>query len=185
MRQTLNQTTMAAAFVALALLAPMPASAQLLADVDGYVDGTTFVEMVGEDGVTVEVNLHGPLLRALTAFDPDLKRLVGGLESIHAVVIDLDDREAAARVGDTVSALEKKLRGRGWERLATVRERNSRVTVLVLNDDETIRGLTVMSVDGGELAFANIAGVIDLAAISELGEAMDLPGLDALDGAGR
>jgi hypothetical protein len=32
--------------------------------------------------------------------------------------------------------------------------------------------------DGGELVFANIAGVLDLASIARLGETLEIPGLD-------
>ena len=47
--------------------------------------------------------------------------------------------------------------------------------------DETIRGLVVMGLDGGDhkLIFTNVAGVLDLAAIERIGEELDVPGLES------
>ena len=58
--------------------------------------------------------------------------------------------------------------------------------MLALSDGEAIQGLVVMVVDrseegGAELVFANIAGAIDLAAIQQIGEGFNVPGLDGLD----
>lgn len=179
----MNGTTRMVALACAAVIAAAGSAAaggSALDRLPGYVDGAGFVELAGDDGVTVEVNLNGALLRAITRVDEDLARLAGGLESIHAVVLDLEAGRDPAAVRRRVDELERSLRRDGWERLATVRERGGRVHVLVLSEGERIRGLTVLALDGGELVFANIAGEIDLAAIAELGREMDLPGLDAL-----
>jgi hypothetical protein len=68
--------------------------------------------------------------------------------------------------------------------LAKIKDGSEHVSVLILTDDETIRGLTVMVSDsgpGGSFVFANVAGVIDLAAIQRLGEQMNIPGLNQLE----
>ena len=82
-------------------------------------------------------------------------------------------------VRETESTLKKK----GWVRLALVRDEESEVYVLVRNREERIEGLTVLVVDesDGSLVFANVVGMIDLAKIRELGEQMDIPGLENIE----
>ncbi len=149
----------------------------------GFVDGTEFIDIAGDESVTVEVSIQGALLKALTGIDPELAKLAGGLESIHAVILQLDDKDVAKRVADMMRQTERGLLKRNWERLAIVKDHGSEVRVLVLNDEETIQGLVVMVADTEEdqMVFANISGVIDLAAISRLGESLDIPGLDKLN----
>ena len=43
------------------------------------------------------------------------------------------------------------------------------------------RGIDGFDGDEGQAIFVNIAGVIDLAQIRKIGEALDLPGLEALE----
>jgi hypothetical protein len=125
----------------------------------GFIDGSAFLALASDDCTTVEVNLHGALLRAILGIDPELKEAVGGLESIHELV----DRD--------------------WEVLTRIKDGESNVTVLVLNDEESIQGLAVLVADAGghEIVFANIAGTVDLAAIAKLGESLEIPGLDQVD----
>jgi hypothetical protein len=150
----------------------------------GYVDGSLLLSLADDDTGSVEVTLHGPLLQALMSFDPELKELAGELKSIHAVVLDLDEGDTGSwkKGRDLLLKTEKDLLSRGWSRITKIQDEGSNVSVLVLSDEETIGGLVVLvSDEGGELVFANIAGNIDLAAISKLGEKLDIPGLDDLD----
>jgi len=150
----------------------------------GYVDGSVLLSLADDDTGSVEVTLHGPLLEALMSFDPELKELAGELKSIHAVVLDLDEDEADRwkKGRDLLLRTEKDLVSRGWMRITKIQDEGANISVLVLSDDETIGGLVVLvSGEDGELVFANIAGNIDLAAISKLGEKLDIPGLEDLD----
>jgi hypothetical protein len=149
----------------------------------GFVDGSAFLALAGEDTTTVEVNLHGALLKAILGFDPELKELVAGLESIHAVILSYEKDGRAAKALDLMRQTESKLIDREWEVLTRIRNGESNVTVLVLNDEESIQGLVVLVADAGghEVVFANIAGTIDLAAIAKLGESLEIPGLDQVD----
>jgi hypothetical protein len=149
----------------------------------GFVDGSAFLALAGEDTTTVEVNLHGSILRAVLAFDPELKELVAGLESIHAVILGYEENGRAAKALDLMRRTERKLIDRDWEVLTRVKDGESNVTVLVLNDEESIQGLVVLVADAGghEVVFANIAGTVDLAAIAKLGESLEIPGLDQVD----
>ena len=147
----------------------------------GFVDGDAFVQLVGEDAVTIEVSLYGSLLTAILKIDPELESMAGGLESIHAVIVEVEDGELAAKLLDLMRKTERDLIGKGWQRLVRIKEDGGEVKVLVLNDDESILGLAVLVAgDDHEFVFANIAGTINLAAIAKLGEKYDIPGLDEL-----
>jgi len=164
-------------------LAMLPAAAGDRSRPAGYVDGSMLIDLAGEDALTVEISLHGALLKAITRADEDLDDLAGGLESINAVILDLENVPSRAKIREVVEDIQRDLRRRGWERLARVKEANSVVNVLVLNDAETIQGLVVLVVDeeDQQVIFANVAGVIDLAAIEKLGDELDIPGLDDLE----
>ena len=152
----------------------------------GFVDGKELIDIVGEEAVVVEISLGKSLLRMLTGSDPDLKARLGGLESIYALIVDLSNQESAERARDAVRKIERRLVTDGWERIARIKDTDAEIKVLVLlHDEEMIEGLVVMifSVEDDEpaLVFANIAGLIDMAALEELGDELDLPGLDELD----
>jgi hypothetical protein len=161
-----------------------------LSKLAGYVDGSAFVKLAGTEAVSVEISLHGALLRALSKFDPEVAPLVRGLESIQAVIIDLksDDESkgssgvSSVKLAEAIGALETRLRGAGWQRMARMREREADVQILVLNDADVIRGLVVLVIDRseGKMIFTNVAGVLDMAALEKIGERLDLPGLDSL-----
>ena len=147
----------------------------------GYVDSAPFLELVSEDAGTVEVSLQGALLRAMCGFDADLKELCKGLESIHALVVSDEGPEQSKRIVSLMKTTEQRLLKKSWSPLVRVKEKNSSVTVLALEEGEAIRGLVVLTVDDGEMVFANISGLLDLRAIAALGEKLDIPGLDQLE----
>lgn len=174
-------TAMVSCLLLVLVSSPVIAESKSLDEVPGYVDGAAFVELAGDDAVTVEISIHGGLLKMLGSVDPELEELMGGLESIHAVILEAKDDETAAKILDLMRRIERRLLGQGWERLARVRDDDSEVKVLVLNDEEAILGLVVMVAgDDGEFVFANIAGTLNLAAIKTLGESLDIPGLNEL-----
>lgn len=153
----------------------------------GFVDGKRLIDIVGDDAVVVEISLSKSLLNIMIGADPELKKQLGGLESIYALIVDLSDAEVADRARGQVRKIERQLVDDGWERIARIKETDAEIKVLVLlhDGDEMIEGLVVMifSVEDDEpvLVFANIAGLIDMAAIEELGDELDLPGLGDLD----
>lgn len=172
--------------VLLAALAagPLWAQAKDYTKIRGFVDKNRFTGLVGEDDVQIEVWLPGSLLQIVKAVDPELGDLVAGLELAQAVVIETEDPETARKLAERVRSTESALLEEGWVRLAKIKDGSEHISVLILTDDETIRGLTVMVSDsgpGGSFVFANVAGVIDLAAIQRLGEQMNIPGLNQLE----
>ena len=152
----------------------------------GEVAGTAFINAFGDDAVSLEVTLPQPLLKMITGADPELHALAGGLKSIYALILDLNDAAAVDKARKMVRDVEKRLVSDGWERMARIRDEEAEIKVLVLMKDENrIDGLVVMIVNAEEdeptLVFANIAGTIDLASLEKLGDEMDLPGLEDLN----
>jgi hypothetical protein len=174
-------TLLPALALALCVAAPAAVAGDDYSKLPGFVDGKKFIEAVGDDAVTVEVSIGGALLSAITKFDPQLHELAGGLKSISAIVLSTEDAGDTAKARSMIRDTRTRLKKEGWEALATIREEGSEVQVLVLNDDEAIQGLVVMVADENEIVFANLAGVLDLAAIVAIGEGLDLPGLDVLE----
>ncbi len=159
---------------------PAVAEKKNLDKVPGYVDGAAFVELAGDDAV-VEISIHGGLLKMLASVDPELEEMAGGLESIHAVIVEAENKETNRQLVDLMRRTESRLMGQGWERLARVKDDETEIKVLVLYDEEAILGLVVMVIgDDDEFVFANIAGTLNLAAIAAIGESLDIPGLDEL-----
>lgn len=148
----------------------------------GYVDPNTFIKIAGDDAVQVQVSVGKAMLNLVTR-NPELKAIAGGLESIEAVVLDLSGRGVTEAVRQALLDTESRLRDKGWERIVLVRDGDGEVRILVLPDDEKIEGLVVLVMDSGDktMVFANMAGSVDLAAIEELGEAFEIPGLEDLE----
>ncbi|MHC5113335.1 MAG: DUF4252 domain-containing protein [Planctomycetota bacterium] len=157
----------------------------------GYVDGSRFVEFADRDGKLIEVTLHGRLLRllghrAVRRHDKNLADILDGLESLQAVIAEIpngdDGTKTATRARDTVDKLGRRLVDDGWERFARVRDAQEEFLAFAhVSPREEIDGLVVMGITGGsEVLFVNIAGEIDMEAVTTLGERFGLPGLDGM-----
>jgi len=169
--------------IALALVAGLVSAPAVAAGKSrGYVDPDTFIRIAGDDAVLVQVSVSKAMLNLVTR-NPELKAIAGGLESIEAVVLDLSRRGVAESARKALLDTERRLRDQGWERIVLVRDEEGEVRILVLPEEESIQGLVVlvMDSDDGTMVFANIAGQVDLAAIEQLGEAFEIPGLDDLE----
>lgn len=152
----------------------------------GFVDGSAFAEFAEDSEEVVEVNLSGGLLRALgKSGDPqhDANSIFSKLQSIQAYIVTVgNDPVRIERAESLIRDVEAKIRSRGWERLARVREKEERIGVFVHYNAAAIDGLTVVMSDktDGEVVFVNIVGEIDLARLGEVGAQLDLPGLESV-----
>ena len=171
--------------VALALVVGSPLFAQSDGDRHpGQVDAEVFYELAGgEDAIRLEVQLHGVALKILGEMDNAIGDIAKGLESVRAVILDMD-QERLPRARDAWKRIQRRLLNSGWNRLAMVREDQEEIHVLVLEDagSERIEGLTVVILDRGEgqLIFTNIVGAIDFEALRRIAATADIPGLDVL-----
>ena len=180
---------LAAWLVAIVLVlvgAPLHAAGRPEQHIPGFVDGAMLAELAGDEAVSVEITLGSALLKPLLRADPDLRALAGGIESIYAVVLEIDDPAVAEDITKRLREIERRLVDSGWQRVARVKDRGEEVKVLVLTEDEeTFGGLVVTVIDrsgeGAEVVFANIAGKIDLAAIERISQRFDVPGLGDLE----
>jgi len=157
----------------------------------GYVDGAMFRALIDESKEVVEVNLEGAILQALSKSaksdgDPDLhgsKDLFGKLKSIHAVIgtVKGPASEALALVRKT----DKRLEASGWQRVTRISDESSTISVLTHTVNDKVDGLValIFDTDDGELVFANLAGEIDVTQLGEIGERLNVPGLDQIPGA--
>ncbi len=180
--------TLAASF-SLALFAAMPAAAQITPEIakhPGFVDGSSFSSFGDREAVKVtEISIAGPVITALSrrmlSTNPEAAQALNEIVAVHAVILeDLEDPERTA-AREQVFRLAKRLADTGWQRIARVREADSRVEVLVRYEGETrVAGLTVLIAEAQEVTFVNLVGSIDLASLAVISEAIDLPGLDAV-----
>lgn len=154
----------------------------------GYVDGKDFRAMIDESQEVVEVNLEGAILQALAGRASNeedaaaTKELFGKLKSIHAVIGTVKGPKSAAFA--LVQALDQKLVSQGWQRITRIKDESDCISVLTHTTGDKIDGLVtlIFSQDDGELVFANLAGEIDINKLGEIGERLNVPGLDHLPG---
>jgi hypothetical protein len=155
----------------------------------GYVDGAMFRALVDETQDVVEVNLDGAILQALAKSksddhgDGDAKDLFAKLKSIHAVIGTV--KGPAAEALALVKRTDQKLVAAGWQRVTRITDATSTVTVLTHTVADHIDGLVALIFDSDdkELVFANLAGEIDVTKLGEIGERLNVPGLDQVPGA--
>ncbi len=150
----------------------------------GEVDASALRELAGPDGVKVEVNLGGGLLKLLSGAigdgDEEAAELVAGLESVRVLVMNADGR----RSEQTAAAITKMADGlvrKGWQAVARVKEGGESVNVLLHMDrKDAIDGFVVLisNASDNEIVFVNITGRIDLARIAELAGHLDIEGLE-------
>lgn len=181
-----NRKAVIAALILVVAAGSASAAAPDLKRLPGYIDGSAFAEIADESAEVVEVNLSGALLRALgNSKDPqkDADSIFRQLQSIQAYIVTVGtDPVRIERADALVRDIEAKLRSREWERMARVREKEERIGVFVHYNEAKVDGLTIVMSDKseGEVVFVNIVGDIDLARLGEVGEQLDLPGLDAV-----
>ncbi|MCF6269938.1 MAG: DUF4252 domain-containing protein [Melioribacteraceae bacterium] len=81
------------------------------------------------------------------------------------------------------TSIDEKLMNTGWDRIVKTRSRDEVVNVFILtSNEENIDGLVVTTVEkGGEAAFINIVGNINLETIGELSDKFDIPSISDLN----
>ncbi len=154
----------------------------------GYVDGSTFVDLIDSDGRLIEVTMDRKLLRlfsgrAMKRRESVIADLLGNLEGINAVIGDVT--KFREETDDEIARVQEGLEKKGWERFVRVREPGSGdfAAWILANDDdeEEVDGLVVIGFqENDEMMFVNLCGRIDMESIALLGEEMGLPGLPDL-----
>ena len=150
----------------------------------GQVDFGSFAAP-SAGGEFVEVNVTSSLISLATKFiekdQPDIARVLKGLQLVHVNVVGLDDQNRSD-VQERVRGVRKELESKGWERIVKVQEKDQDVGIyLKTQNKDTVQGLVVVVVDGGKQAvFVNVVGDIKPDQLSMLGEALHIDPLKKL-----
>ena len=133
----------------------------------------------GSGGQFVEVNLGSGLIslaaRLVEKEEPEVAKLLNGLQLVHVNVIGLDS-ENRGELEKRAQHIRKELDGKGWERIVTAQKHEQDVSVyLKMGDKDAVQGLAVVVMDGKERAvFVNIVGDIRPEQLSLLGEKLHI-----------
>ena len=161
-------------------LLPAMAGAQFDTDHPGYFP----IEDLGilqEESINLEINLTGPIMKfialATDEEEPELSRLVEGLESIRVRGADLDSLGAEA-VRSAIRNTTQKLAERGWTSMVRIRDHDEEIYIYFKDQDGEMVGLTVLSLEEDEAMLINLVGKIDPAGLGSLARSLDLPQLE-------
>jgi uncharacterized protein DUF4252 len=133
----------------------------------------------GSGSQFVEVNVSGGLIslaaRLVEKQEPEVAKLLNGLQLVHVNVIGLDD-DNRGDLEKRAQHIRKELDGKGWERIVTAQNHDRDVSVyLKMRDKDAVQGLVVMVMDGKEQAvFVNIVGDIRPEQLALLGEKLHI-----------
>ena len=148
----------------------------------GYVDFGNLSKFETSEEVT-EVLIEEHLIRMVSKMagknEPELGSVLDGIKliKVHTFGVSDGNYDQLAKI---VSDIDKRLVKDGWDRIVKTKSRDEVVNVYIktAGEDEFV-GLTVVTVDkGGEAAFVNIVGNINMDALGKLGQKFDIPGLD-------
>ncbi|HJQ97756.1 MAG TPA: DUF4252 domain-containing protein [Candidatus Polarisedimenticolaceae bacterium] len=167
------------------VLAALPAAAEGSAPSSpGYVDGSVFRSLIDEDQEVVEVNLEGPMLKAIANSKRNdegqncAKDLFANLTAVHAVIGSVKGpAEGALKL---VQQTDQKLHASGWQRVTRIKDESSWVSLLTHVTADQIDGVValIFDMEDKELVFANLAGSIDLDKLGDIGDCINVPGLE-------
>jgi len=147
----------------------------------GYVDFGDFTVFENSAKVT-EVILDEDLLSVLATMsdenDPNIMSILNGIKLVKANVYEISD-ENKDLLRKRINEIDMKLTNSNWKRIVKTRSEEEMANVYIkLNNDKKIVGLAVTNFEkGGEAAFVNIVGNIDLATIGKLGKKFGIPHL--------
>jgi len=147
----------------------------------GYVDFGDFTVFENSTKVT-EVILDEDLLSVLATMsnesDPNIMSILNGIKLVKANVYEISD-ENKDLLRKRINEIDSKLTNSNWKRIVKTRSEEEMANVYIkLNNNKKIVGLAVTNFEkGGEAAFVNIVGNIDLATIGKLGKKFGIPHL--------
>lgn len=147
----------------------------------GYVDFGDFTIFENSTKVT-EVILDEDLLSVLATMsnesDPNIMSILNGIKLVKANVYEISD-ENKDLLRKRINEIDSKLTNSNWKRIVKTRSEEEMANVYIkLNNDKKIVGLAVTNFEkGGEAAFVNIVGNIDLVTIGKLGKKFGIPHL--------
>ena len=150
----------------------------------GYVDFgdlSSFENSTGVTEVILEEDLLSTLAQISNVEDPNIMAILEGLKLVKANVFEVSE-ENKDELKSRIDKIDSKLTSSNWKRIVRTRSAEETANVYIKqNDSKQIIGLAVTTLeDGGEAAFVNIVGIIDLATIGKLGNKFNIPHLEGV-----
>jgi hypothetical protein len=151
----------------------------------GYVDFGDFTAFENSTNVT-EVILDEDLLSVLATMsdesNPNIMEILNGIKLVKANVYEIND-ENKDQLKKRINEIDSKLSNTKWKRIVKTKGEDEIANVYIkLNNDKKIIGLAVTNFEkGGEAAFVNIVGNIDLSTIGKLGKKFGIPNLEGVN----
>src|SRR5262245_33059134 len=134
MRSPILRVLAAAVLLMAAPLAHAAAAAKASSH-PGFLSLQPFLDLASPDDDVTEVNVGPELLQSLAQGmdDPEVRKMLGGLVAVHAVVLGLTGSDVNGRLEKArrlVADTTKRLTDAGWESIVRVKEKDSAVSVL-------------------------------------------------------
>jgi hypothetical protein len=167
-----------------ALLLALAAGVRAATLLPGQVDFGTFASSAS-GGEFVEVNVTSSLISLAASFvekeEPDVAKLLKGLQLVHVNVVGIND-DNKADLDSRAQKISKDLEGKGWEKVVTAQQRDQNVGIyLKTQQNGNVQGLVVIALDGKkEAVFVNVVGDIKPEQLSTLGDRLHIDPLKKL-----
>jgi Domain of unknown function (DUF4252) len=134
--------------------------------------------ILDEEQLTLEVNLHAPMLKLVAAAtrkgDPDFSQLVEGLQAVRVRIASLAGLDPGKVRADAARA-GRWLKERGWQTIVRTRDGDDQIHIYLREIDGGIVGLAILAFEEDEATAINIAGPIDLTKLGSLARKLDIP----------
>ncbi len=175
---------MSSAFGSAILLTGLAFNARAETLPPGQVDFGAF-SPAASGGEFVEVNVTSSLISLAARFvekdEPEVAKLLKGLQLVHVNVIGIND-DNRAEIEGKAKKVRKELDSNGWEKIVVAQQQGQNVGVyLKTQNKETVQGLVVTVMDGTKQAvFVNVVGDIRPEQLSLLGERLHIEPLKEL-----
>lgn len=148
------------------------------ANAPGYVDFGKFSAAAASDQfveVNIKSNLISMVARLTEKSEPEVTKLLSGLQAVRVNVIKLND-ENRSEVETRVKKIRGDLDDQSWERIVTAQQKGQDVSIyLKTKGSEAIEGLVVLVLAGkGEAVLVNIVGNIKPEQVATVGERLNI-----------
>jgi hypothetical protein len=131
---------------------------------------------------TVDLSLNSATLQFAAKFldgkDPEeakVKKLISGIEGIYVKAYEFKNGGAWSQAD--LDGVRNQLRGPEWSRIASVtsKEEGEAVELFVRTENKKTTGIALLASEAKSLTVVNIAGSVDLDALSDLGGHFGVP----------
>ncbi len=139
--------------------------------------------ILSREELTIEINLHGPMLKLVAAFtkksEPAFSELIANLHEVRVWVAESDTLKVD-KVRDRIGDAARWLEDHDWQVIVRTRDGDEENLIYTRNVDGEIVGIAVLVLDRSEAAVINIVGRIDLESVAKLAAVLDIPQLSNL-----